>query len=145
MKNYNDAGTVHFDAGTNQNYRDRAIDFMCIGVRVRIALKIPVAILDKLTSADFDEMKDHARRIFPEHCAKLLRESAVARRPKSVDQLARESEEWVRLQICEELYNRFHLRQMKAGTDVWATPELMQDVGPKPEEDDKYLVNGVLQ
>jgi hypothetical protein len=141
MKNYNDAGDVHFDAGTNQNYRERAIDFMCIGVKVRIELKIPLAILGKLTSADFDEMKDYARRIFPEKCAKMLAESVVAMRPKPIDALAKEAEEWVRVQVCEELYNRFHLRQNAAGDAVWATPELMQDVGVRPEEDEKYLVN----
>lgn len=141
MKNYNDAGNVHFDAGTNQAYQERRIDFKCIGVVVVIKLRIPTRILEFLTSADFDEMKDHARSIFPEHCAKLLTESAMSLRPKAVAELATEAEDWVRLQVCEELYNRFHLRQLKAGNDVWATPELMQDVGSKPEEDEKYLVN----
>lgn len=135
MRNFNDAGNVHFDASTNQAYRDRSIDFMCIGVKVRINLRIPQTILDKLTSADFDEMKDIARRIFPEHCAKLISENWASGQRKATDELAIAGEEWVRLQICEELYNRFHLRQSDAGDAVWATPELMQDVGKRPEED----------
>jgi hypothetical protein len=37
--------------------------------------------------------------------------------------------------ILEHLYNEFHLAQAKAGNRVWATPELMQNVGPRPEDD----------
>ena len=48
---------------------------------------------------------------------------------RTVDLLARD-------QILEHLYNEFHLIQAKLGNQVWATPERMQDVGPRPEEDE---------
>lgn len=145
MKNRNDSGSVHFDASTNEAYRLRVIDFRCMGQRFRMALQIPQTILDSLTSADFDEMKARARQLLPDKAAKMLASQAVALAPMSIEQMSVELEVWLKRQICEELYNRFHIRQSKRGDMVWATPELMQDVGPSPEEDDKYLVNGVLQ
>lgn len=143
MKNWNEAGTVHFDASTNAAYRTRQVDFVCLGVSLKCELNIPLTILNSLSSADFDELKAIGARIFPEWCAKQLSQQAVRLTPMSNEELAAAGQDWLKEQFCEELYNRFTLRQAKAGDAVWAVPELMQQVGPKPEDDDKYLVGGV--
>lgn len=143
MKNWNDAGTVHFDQSTDEMPVVRVLAFRCLGVALKLQLKIPMTIYKRLNSADWDEALAFSRKTFPEICCKLI---AVNVPIRPTDELARDAELQLKKSVCELLYNKFLMRQAVAGDMVWAVPRTMEDVGPPPEEDDRYLVgNGVIQ
>lgn len=134
MKNFNDAGTVHFDASTNAHYTVKTISFY---YRLEIRtfdLAIPLTMRDKLNSAHYDSCIPVAKREIDRVAILMMKRGDF--RPAIIN---RECNLRANLAMLEHLYNEFTVEQARLGNQVWATPELMQDVGSKPENDVKYL------
>jgi hypothetical protein len=131
MKNWTDDGRIHYDAGTNQRYTTVRLSFVH-RLKVRtFKLAIPLEMRPKLKSEHYDTAVIVAKRTIDEQ---LLRCWAAGEFDRETND--RTVELMAFTAILEHLYNEFHLVQAMAGNPVWATPELMQDVGPKPESDE---------
>jgi hypothetical protein len=130
MKNWNDEGKVHFDAATNQRYTRVCLSFMYRERKWDFELAIPLAMRPSLKGEHYDQAILLAKRVIDKE---LMRCWWAGEFDESINQRT------VRLlaltAMLEQLYNEFHLAQAQAGNNVWATPELMQDVGPRPEND----------
>ena len=134
MKNWNDAGTVHYNAETNQRYCERQIRFSYRLVMREFNLAIPMTMIDALKQEHFDQAIIVAKRTI-DRVALMMMKGGDFRHDHITDCCNR----LAFVAMCEHLYNEFHLHQHKVGDAVWATPERMQDVGQRPEEDSKYL------
>lgn len=134
MKNHNDAGTVHFDASTDAWYTDRIIRFFYRGQKRVLELKIPIAIAETLRLEHFDQAIAVAERAI-DHTATRLIKSGDLR----TDHINAQCDIAAKFSVLEHLYNAFTVEQAKLGNQVWATPKQMEDVGPPPEDDKKYL------
>lgn len=131
MKNWSDDGKVQYNAETNQRYTIVTLSFEHRGVR-KFELLIPLYMRGHLKSEHYDAAVILARRVLDEQIIRCAMNGDWE--TQSVNKTAN----LVTLQaILEQLYNEFHLSQAAAGNNVWATPQLMQDVGPPPEDDFK--------
>jgi hypothetical protein len=130
MKNWNDAGTVHYDAATNRAYQTVTVDFEAWNLNHSFELKIPMDIRKALKLEHYDKALDHGRRVFLTKVSQRL-VSGCFNQQKLIDEGRRAA----MLAMLERLYEDFTLEQARAGNQVWATPETMQDVGPRPEND----------
>ena len=133
MKNFNESGTVHYDAETNQRYTEVRLSFEHRGHKRVFKIAIPQKIRPSLKSEHFDQSIVLAKRVIDEQIARCLNAGEFDEETNS-----RTAEYMAYSAILEQLYNEFHLAQAQAGNQVWATPELMQDVGPRPEDDPIY-------
>lgn len=129
MKNWSDDGKVHYNAATNQKYTLVRLKFEHHGRR-KIELCIPLYMRPFLKSEHYDQSVILAKRVIDEQIVRCALNGEF--RTESIN---RNANFMATVAVLEQLYNQFHLAQAAAGNNVWATPELMQDVGPKPEDD----------
>lgn len=134
MKNWNDAGTVHYDAETNQRYTEKTISFEHRGRRRIFRFAIPLKMTSALKLEHYDQAITLAMRVIDQQLLNCWRAGEFDRETNN-----RTAERMAWGAMLEHLYNVFHLVQAQAGNQVWATPERMQDVGPRPEDDPKIM------
>jgi hypothetical protein len=127
MKNWTDDGKIHYNSETNQSYTVVRLSFEHRGLR-KYDLLIPLAMRPSLKSEHYDQAIVVAKRTIDEQIVRCAINGDFKNINRTVNFMALKA-------VLEHLYNEFHLVQARAGNDVWATPELMQDVGPRPEED----------
>jgi hypothetical protein len=130
MKNFNEAGTVHYDADTNLHYTDMRLDFVVFGSAQKFDLKIPLKIREVLKLEHYDHALAAGRSTYIAIYLKLALRGMND--PGCVRHVARV---FATRAMLEQLYNDFTREQAIRGNQVWATPELMDDPGPKPEKD----------
>ena len=130
MKNYSDDGIVHYDAATNERYTEVVIRFEHRGRIRRFALAIPQAMRPSLKSEHYDTAIIVAKKTIDEQLVKCVWAGEF-----DPDVNARTCDFMAYTAILAHLYNEFHLAQAQAGNQVWAVPELMDDPGPRPEND----------
>lgn len=128
MKNWNDAGTVHYDSSTAQQYGEVRLDFEHVSRRWRFVLAIPLTIRRSLKSTDYDQALEIAKR--------SLQTSIPG---GASDQRAAIS---AKIAMIEFLYTCFTRNQAEAGNQVWQTPGSMQEIGPDPIDDITDLKEG---
>jgi hypothetical protein len=130
MKNWNDAGTVNYDAETNTNYTTVALDFLALGRKQEFALRIPLKIREALKLEHYDAALALGRRTFDAVALRLILHGC-----QCIDSVAKAAHFFALKAMLEQLYTDFTLEQARAGNQVWATPGGMQDIGPRPEND----------
>jgi len=128
MKNWNDSGTVHYDADTNALYKEWTVDFVACEIRFDLTVNIPLRMREILK----DEHFEHARQVAIECAGGFLTYGTGRDRAALIVRAADSS----RQVMLEDLYNSFTLEQARLGNQVWAVPELVDKVGPRPEDDD---------
>ena len=130
MKNWNDEGTVHYDASTDQSYTRVCLSFEHHRRRRVFNLAIPQSMRPALKGEHYDQAVLVAKRSIDEQLVKcaMAGEFETESMNRTADFMAWQA-------VLEHLYNQFHLSQASAGNNVWATPQRMQNVGPKPEDD----------
>ncbi len=133
MRNWNDAGTVHFDQETSEMPVRCVVAGKVHGVEVRIEVLVPHRIKRVLKSEHWDQ----AEKVIEREYVGCMNKAMKAQVPAHMLKLATET--GVRIAICEHLYQQFTLEQANLGNQVWATPPTMQRIGPKPEDDVKLL------
>jgi hypothetical protein len=135
MKNWSDDGKVNYDAGTNQNYATVKLYFDHLGERRKFDLKIPLQIRAALKTEHLDAAVQIGKKALDAAVLRLISNGCF-----HLPSINKTANMIAHLAICEHLYNEFTIEQAKRGNQVWATPEGMQKVGPKPEEDLKFLM-----
>jgi hypothetical protein len=137
VRNRTDAG-MHYDASTDEKPIVYDLTFTEGGHYFSVPVKIPARIRASLGSHDFDEvtlaLKQRVRGVYYNLPALCFVDTQALTRLLVVE-------------ACTFLYNRFMFAQARAGNDVWAAPHTMTEIGPPPEEDDKYMhdaAKGVL-
>jgi len=133
MRNFNDAGTVHFDAETAELPVEVFIVGKCHGVEVRVGVMIPLKIKKTLKAEHFHQAELIIGRDYIFHMNKAIAAGVYPFLLKEATIFS------LRMALCEFLYSQFVLEQNKRGNDVWAAPPTMQEIGPKPEDDLKFL------
>jgi hypothetical protein len=134
MKNWNDAGTVHFDASTDTYYTTHILRFWYRSARREMELKIPQTIRGVLKSEHFDQCITVAQRAIDDRARKLISSGDLR-----TDVINVQCDIAAKVAVLEHLYNAYTVEQAKLGNQVWATAKQMQDVGPPPEDDKKYF------
>jgi hypothetical protein len=130
MKNWNDEGTVHYNAETDQRYTIVGLSFEYGGRVRKFNLLIPLAMRPALKGEHFDQAILTAKKTIDAQFSRCLMNGDF-----NLDSIASVSEAVALVSMLEQLYNEFHLYQAREGNNVWATPRLMQDVGPDPQDD----------
>lgn len=130
MKNFNDEGRVHYDAETNTAYTDVHLDFVAFDRVQKFDLRIPLRIRRILKLEHYEKALQAGRDAFGQTALRLALNGCEDR-----EALIKRAWSFAHLAILEQLYTDFTLEQAKLGNRVWAVPETMQRIGPKPETD----------
>jgi hypothetical protein len=131
MKNWNDAGSVHYDAQTNERYALVTLDFVAAGCVHKFALEISLRIRERLKSEHYFKAVDAGLREFLRVHDRLIAHGARDR-----PALFKACHHFAFIAMRERLYEEFTIEQARLGNQVWATPERLQEIGPRPENDE---------
>ena len=134
MKNWNDEGTVHYNAETNERYTMVRLNFDHAGRARKFNLLIPLAMRPALRGEHYDQAIILAKQTIDQQTVRCVLNGDF-----NGDSIAAVAEPLALVAMLEQLYNEFHLYQARMGNDVWATPQLIQDVGPDPQDDAKLF------
>ena len=134
MKNRTEEGRIHFDSSTAEMHQPKKIDFVIRGKTYAVNMLIPLTILKKLASADFEACALLLSQRFDLHAISLLR------RGLSGEHFNRAIEKLLRIDACEFLYNEFTMLQHRLGNEVWQISPHMQDLFQAPEKDEVKTV-----
>jgi hypothetical protein len=134
MKNWTEDGTIHYNAATDRSYTIVNLCFEHLGRRRKFPLLIPQEMRPAFKGEHFDQAIITAKKTLDDQALRCMFNGDF-----NPDSIAAVSEPLALVAMLQQLYNEFHLHQARVGNDVWATPKLMDDVGPPPEDDAKYF------